>query len=488
MRGIYILILILFPVYFNGQEALHNIHGLINEDGESLFEVSGYTITVGSIKGSVDDEETLLSVKESYGLDNVLITYADSALAVKNIVIESQANVSGMLLQLYKQCILLEKTHNESTILYLETTLKRDYALEKEILNACLNNQLAKYASSDRDARFMVLAGNKIKLASGSEWVAPNRIVNEDSQITWSEFSSMSRADQYVKNQMIIDKADEVECIREEDIKVLIDNVPVTVRRVVYQDMVNPDASDYLIVYYAMTKLREWYVGCILSHYGRNADEYGLPVFLRSVMTLSEANKQVADYNRAEKEAFEHREMYRKYNSYLFELQFSSWMPLGNLRNVYEVAPTLGMYFGFPIGQRLGIDVGGQVGLPINSSFEYYDFDSAIETEATSFIGLNARMRYHGILARNVMYSSYFGVGANWLSTDIESGYNEEYDYYEYEKVTAVDVFGGINVRYKRIGGFIEYHYTPYGNSGKMKYTIGHSSINIGVSWALPIL
>ncbi|MDR2918889.1 MAG: hypothetical protein LBV72_05940 [Tannerella sp.] len=463
------------------QDLLSGIQGIKNDNGEMLFEVSGYTISVYEMKGSVEDAGMIRMVEKSYGLVHLQRTYTDSTLRMKNKIVESLIDTPDLPVQISQKCFLLQKDDKTVTVLYLETSVKRDFVLEKEILHLCLDGRLAESVSDERSTRYMILARKKIHLAYEAKKLAPNRIVHGESQISWSEFSSKSRANQYVENQMAIDKADNVEFIKEEYVDVFFDGVPVTARRVIFYDPSNLTDTDYLIVYYVMVQLRGRYVGCILSHYKDNIDQLHIPAFLHTILTITSSTKLISSAESSDKERV-YEEANEEYNSYLFEFQFSSWMPIGNLRNVFTVAPTIGAYVCFPIRQKFGIDVGLQLGFPLESNFEYYGEG----TEATSFLGFNLRGRYRGALSRNVVYFYYLGMGANWLFTDIESGYNEEYDSYDYYKVAAFDMFGGFNIRYKKIGGFIEYHFTPYGNSGAVKHNIGHSSINLGISFAIP--
>lgn len=434
------------------QNLLSGMQGIKNNNGEVLFEVSGYTISVYEMKGSVEDAGMIRIVEKSYGLDHILMMYSDSTLKVRNRIIESLIDTPDQPLQISQKCFLLQKDDKTVTVLYLETSMKRDFVLEEEIVRACINDKLSKYIINKKDARSISLGGKKISLPNGAEWIAPHKILYEDSQISWSEFSSLSGADQYLKNQMAIDKADDIEYIGTDDIKVLFNEIPVTARRVVYRDPANRSLSNYLIVYYVMVPQSGGYAGCVLSYYDDRRDGYGLPSLLESVMVISTENKQVVVPDLPTKSDLEYakEEANEEYNAYLLEFQLSSWMPIGNLRNVYKYAPTIGAYLCFPIKQKFGLDVGMQVGFPIESSFEYYDE----WTEATSFVGLNLRGRYRGALARNVVYFSYLGMGVNWLFTDIESGYNEEYDSYDYYKVAALDIFAGFNIRYKKIGWF----------------------------------
>lgn len=468
-----------------GTTFLDGIHGLKNEKGEMLFEVSGYTISVYEVKGSVDDEGTLRLVEKAYGLDHILMTYTDSTLNMKNKIIEGLIDALGLPVQISQKCILLQKENEIITVLYLETSIKRDFVLEEEIVQACIDGQLSKYASEGKTAFSMTLAGKKIDLPYGAEWVTPNRIVKENALVNWSEFSSASRANQYLSNQINIDKAERLEYIKENEIDVLFDGKPVMARRFVFRDPSSGSVSNYMITYYLVCELRGRYVACILSYYGYASDDFYLPALLESVMQITSISRQMySSFSEKKDEVRPVSNLTGENDGYLIEFQFGAILPSGNLRNVYNIAPSMGMYFGFPVGKRMGIDIGAQFAFPINSSFDYYWGGSTPdEAEAVWLGGLSVRWRYQMGQSKKLSYFSYLGLGAIWLTTDIEDEYDWESDSYSYNSVATVDVFSGFNIRYKKIGLFVEYHFTPYAISDKVKDNFGHSSFNVGISF-----
>ncbi|MDR0824805.1 MAG: hypothetical protein LBN74_06890, partial [Prevotella sp.] len=57
--------------------------------------------------------------------------------------------------------------------------------------------------------------------------------------------------------------------------------------------------------------------------------------------------------------------------------------------------------------------------------------------------------------------------------------YDDEDKWYSFE---TLDVFGGVNLRYKKVGLYMEYHYTPYSISGRVSEDFGNSAVNLGVA------
>lgn len=471
------------------QDRLSGIHGLKNEKGEMHFEVSGYTISVYEVKGSVDDEGTLRLLEKAYGLNHILMTYTDSTLSMKNKIVESLIDAPGIPLQITQKCILLQKDNETITVLYLETSIKRDFVLEEEIVHACIDGQLSNYASNKKAALFMTLAGKKIDLPYGAEWVTPSRIVNEKSLIDWSEFSSVSRANQYLSNQINLDKVEGLEYIKENEIDVLFDGKPIKARRFVFHDPSNGLVFNYMITYYLVCELRGRYITCILSHYRYTPDDCYLPALLESVMHITSISKQMYTTFSDKKDGAKLSERLSTFvNSYFFELQLSSLMPLGDLREAYKVAPVLGVYLGFPVKKQMGIDAGIQLAIPVYSDFEY---DAAGVTEYAKAMfqcGVNLRWRYQMKPSKDIYCFNYLGAGVAWFFIDIEWDpelvENHHIKFSDSVILASLDLFGGFNVRYKKLGLFAEYHYIPYGNKNKISYEFGSNSVNLGFSFA----
>jgi hypothetical protein len=472
------------------------MHGLKNDNGEIFLEVSGYTISVYDVNGTVDDEATIRLVKNLYGLGHILRTYTDPTLRKKNKIIEGLIDTPDLPVQISQKCFLLQKDDKTITVLYLETSLDRDIEIEKEILTALLNGKLTSRISHEKAISKITLAGKKINLLVEADWIAPHKVVNEDAQVSWSEFSSESRANQYISNQIIIDKASNVDYAKDEEIEILFDKKTVIARRIVYYDSSNETHADYLIVYYFVYSLRGQSVACILSCYENSEDVLSLPPLLESVMQIASVSGSVEqpiqmEYPFYSVASFDAKNKYNGENnyfySYRFEFQLGSILPFGNLRNVYSVAPSLGFYCSIPLFYRVGLDLGFQGAIPVKSGFDYYYSDGSAEhTKSTGILGVNMRGRYLVHQTGGWIFSGYVGIGANWLFTNIanEDSYDWETDSYRTKyAVAALDVFPGCNISYKKIGLFVEYHLTPYGNSNKVKYDFGKNSFNLGVTF-----
>lgn len=486
-NGIIFILILLCPMYLFGQERLSGVQGFLNEKGEQLFEIEGYTVSVYEMKGSLDDDATIRLIERAYQLDQVLEMYTNLGIATKNKIIEAIVNTSGFPFLITQKCILLQKSADRLIVLYLETSVKRDLPLEDKILKACLDDELARYIGSDKKAYYLTLAGKKIHLSNDAEWVSPCRLIDEKSQISWSEFSSVSRANQYLSNQITIDKAENLKYIREDDIEVIFDGKPVTAKRIIFRDRSNVTIADHLIAYYLVCELRGRYVACILSHYGYAPDDFSLPGLLTSVMRIPSVSKQ--SYYTISGKANETQQIDTKSdfdNPLIFEFQLGSALPVGNMRNLYKVGPLVGTYIGLPIKKKMGVDMGFQCAFPINSSFDYYWPGSREEVSAAWSASFNFRWRYQLKRIGKTFHFAYLGAGLGWIGTSIRtSEYDWETDSYDNGRYTilSADIFGGVNLRYKKLGFFIEYHFTPYEKSDENK-KLGNSSINCGFSFA----
>lgn len=496
MRGFYLFILILLlPVFIYGKGISKNIHGFINDKGEKLFDIEGYAVTVYETKGMLEDEAAVRLIERTYNLDYSRKTYVDSTLGIKNKIIESSVNKKEWPFQISQKCILLQIMPDIITILYLETSIDRDLKIEEEILKAYLNGQLNRMSTPGNTTASITLAGKVIHLPVTAEWIAPQKIVDEDSQLSWFEFSSTSRAKQYLSNQQIIDRSSNVEFIKEDEISIILDSKSFKSHRVVYRDLSDESLADYLIAYYIEGKLRGRNVVCILSYSGHSPEYLYLPPLLGAVMQIaSVSDSKEQDLQReypfysvnSFKTKNKYNQEYNYFYAYRFEIQLGSVLPFGNLRDVYPMAPSLGMYISIPLFYRLGLDGGFQGAIPIESGFDYYYSDGSVEkTKATGVLGINMRGRYLLHQTRDWIFSGYLGVGGNWLFTNIinEEAYNWETDTYNKYAVSSLDVFVGCNVSYKKFGLFVEYHLTPYGNSNKVKYDFGKNSFNVGLTF-----
>lgn len=489
MRGLYLFLFVLLPTVFFGQATFKDIKGFVNEKGEQLFEIEGYSVSVHEIKGSIDDQSVQDLVIRNYQLDQILRIYTDPSIKVHHKIIESSIIESDFPLRINQKCLLLQTKADYLTVLYLETSLDRDLKIEKEIITAFLNGKLTNRINPEKVTSAITIAGKKMELLVEAKRIAPNKIINENAQISWSVFSSKSRANQYISNQIMIDKASDVDYVKEDEIDILFDKKAVKARRIVYHDPLIETQADYLISYHLVYKLGSEYVACILSYYEYSDDVLYLPALLKSIMQIPYATDDEYSFSEEQKDLPNYWTI--DYNdTYMLEVYAGTMLPFGSLKDVYKLAPSFGTYFGIPVANRMAIDVGFQFAFPINSSFEYFYGDNSSEyAKAETLLGGNVRWRNLLHQTGYWSYWGYLGVGVNYLITNIvdENSYDWETNTYEKYSITSLDLLAGFNIRYKNVGVFAEYHFTPYGNSDRLKYNFGNSSFNLGFKYFISL-
>lgn len=491
MGRFYLFMLILLPAFaLYGKEIPQDIQGFVNDNGEKLFHFDGYTIILNEMEGRLEDEATVRLIEKTYQLDHIRKRYVDSKLSVANKMMESTLSYKNWPFPINQKCMLLQMKPDRITVLYLETFIAGNSGIEEKILKGFFDGKLKATITLGSTALNIRLVGKNIYLPANVEWVAPGKVMDEESQISWSEFWSASRAEQYLANQKVIDKLDNVEVVSEDKIKVLFDGMPVMSHRIVYRDLSDEPVADYLIAYYVEGVVRRRNVAGILSHYSNNESDYSLSPLLESVMQVVSVRGN-EDYSFVGKKTFEARNKYNEgnnyFNSYRFEFQLGTMLPFGSLQDVFPVAPSLGFYVSIPVFYRVGLDGGGTAAIPVKSGFDYYYSDGSTEhTKSTGILGASFRVRYLLHQTGGWLFSGYVGAGANCLFTNIpdEDSYDWETDTYNNNlSIVALDVFVGCNISYKKVGFFVEYHLTPYGSSNKVKYDFGKHLFNVGLTF-----
>lgn len=493
MGRFYLFMLILLPAFaLYGKEIPQDIQGFVNDNGEKLFYFDGYTIILNEMEGRLEDEATVRLIERTYQMDHIRKRYMDSKLSVANKMMESTLSYKNWPFPINQKCMLLQMKPDRITVLYLETFIAGNSGIEGKILKGFFDGKLNKATTTlGSTALYIKLVGKNIYLPANAEWVAPGKVMDEDSQISWSEFSSASRAEQYLANQKVIDKLDNVEVVSEDKIEVLFDGKSVMSHRIVYRDLSDEPGGDYLIAYYVEGVVRRRNVAGILSHYSNKESGFSLSPLLESVMQVVSSVRGNEDYSSVGEKTVEARYQYgagnNYFNDYRFEFQFGTMLPFGNLRDAFPMAPSLGVYASIPVFFQVGLDMGFTGAIPIKSSFDYYYSDGSTEhTRSTGILGASFRVRYLLHQTGGWLFSGYVGAGANCLFTNIpdEDSYDWETDTYNNNlSIVALDVFVGCNISYKKVGFFVEYHLTPYGSSNKVKYDFGKHLFNVGLTF-----
>ena len=464
------------------------LQGLQGKNGDLYFEMSGYDIHVFSYKGKVNSSKNIAKVKKKYKIQNIQAEYSDDQIGVQNTIIEYQSFfVKNPEVIPNEVFFLLQKTENEMTIIHFRTLNQRDIILEQDFVKAYLKDSLTDYISKDwNNVEAVSFAGKTMQLGNACGWRSPHNLYCKGGQISWSEFASYEAADLDLDARIAANNNLDNSILSEEDIDILFDGIPTIAYRVAYL----PKKGYYrtpLIVYYVVTELRGHYISCIMSNYGYNRNDYELSPLLEQFMSIPEKPEwaynsldvlQFEDFTEEQKEQINNQ-------SSLWEFRLGTLLPLGDLKNRYAAAPSIEFFAGFPFGEKknMALDLGVQFGIPVQAKkFDYYYTKDKSESDlakATMLPRINLRYRYQKTLFPNTYSTVYLGAGYGALTTNLEKGVNSDGNKTYYE-VGSLNVYGGASIRYKRIGCFAEYQYSPYSFSYKVDANFGNSALNIG--------
>ena len=453
-----------------------------------FFEMSGYEIQILHYKGTIEAFSKGSKIEKKYKIKNVQAKYSDTQLAVSNVIVESQRPAEAPEIVYQEVYFVLQAAEKEIAVIYFVTLNQRNIVLEKDFVNAYLDNALDPYILEDQGAETIDFAGKTMSLGNACIWNSPHNMYCNGGQISWSEFLSYEEAELDLDARIAANNSKKTSILLEEEIDILFDSVPAVAYRVVYvPDRIYPKATRQapLIVYYVNVELRGRYISCIMSNYGYNRHDYELAPLLEQFMTIldiPESAHNALDKLHYEQITEEQKEHVRNYVNQ-FEIRIGSNIPLGTLNQVYTMAPSIEAFAGVPFGKNMNnaIDVGFQIGIPVNrKEFNYYYKEGGSDlTKATLLPKLLIRYRLQKELSPDIYNSYYVGLGYAPVSTNLLKGEDEDGNKTYYE-IGSADIFGGVNIRYKSLGAFVEYHIHPYSLSDRVDNNFGNYSLNIG--------
>lgn len=291
---VFILIFIAFCSFssFAQKERLADMQGLAL-NGDMIFELEGYTMTIVNEKGSLD-KGSVRKLKKKYGLEKAKHEYKDPNISWDHWIIEDSTSTKGLPNVVgFEKCYLFPQSDDRILMVLLQSSNGRDIAIEKAFMNAFFERKLASYASEDWVARKINFAGREIELGDMCTWVAPQNVhCAAFGQLSWSVFKSIDKA---LTNTLVLEAANnnsgKYKVEKEENINVLFEGIPTVAKRVTYKikgSKILLGGRNMLAVYYITQKVRDRYVSCMLTNYIEVKDNYDIPVLLREVMTLSE--------------------------------------------------------------------------------------------------------------------------------------------------------------------------------------------------------
>jgi hypothetical protein len=167
-----------------------------------------------------------------------------------------------------------------------------------------------------------------------------------------------------------------------------------------------------------------------------------------------------------------------------FEIRAVSVLPLQNLKEVFKFAPGFDLFVCLPVQKHASIDLGFQAVFPVMGiPIVYYLGSDACDANPEYQASVYLRYACRHQLVANLSCKTYFGLGFSLLQTDLLKEENERGEKVYYD-LKSPDWHGGISLRYKRIGCFIEYHRVSYAvfNSRKIAYNFGGNFLNTGLT------
>lgn len=480
-----IILIIFSQAVFSQDVGFRGMHGLYDSKNKLFIKYQSYSIYIDTYKGVLSNPKTINKIKKSLDVGDVLAEYSEPAFGTDNLVIEAtQTDNERPEVKASTACYVFAKPEKEVLVILFSTINQRDVTVEHDIVKAYNETGLKEYISDNLTAEYIDFAGRDVKLGNACGWRGPNNLFCKGGQISWSEFPSYDQAVVDLQSCILANESEKRKVLSDEDIEVIFEDIPTIARRIVYHD----PASQYpLAVYYIAQEVRERAVSCVMSNYVYNTKDYELTSLLRQFMYIPNLPEDA--YNEFDLPVTDNRIIQddtpaeKDYGILPFEVQLSAWQPVGNLRNTFKVAPSVAVYLGIPY-HSWRFDLGFSFGHAINSKhFNYYNEGVEYSVKARELAGIKFRIRYQYDLARNLYFTPLAGIGIHYLGTNLKKDEYHE-DESKYHGITTMDIFGGGNLRYKRVGVFAEYHYTPYSIGNKARSKFGSSALNIGVSVA----
>jgi len=460
------------------------LQGLRDKQGNIYFEISGYDIFCSSFKGKMNSLQTIDNFKKRQKIKGIQAEYSDSNLPLPNKIIETDRPLEKNPKFKYNQVFyLFSKSEDDVNYVVFQTLNQRDISLEKEFISAFLDEKLSEYISDDWTGESISFAGKVVQLGTACQWRSPHNLFFRGGQISWSEFSSAEKADSDLNTHIAANDVDSTAVLSKDFIEVIFEGVPTIACRVAYM----AKGRYYpLIVYYLTQEIGDRYVSCVMSNYGYNRNDYELSPLLQQFMSIPSPPDWA--YNQFDIPQYEDVEdQSNQWWTTNIELRLGSVFPSGNLSHNFQFAPSLDFFLCFPVKQKMSIDLGMMLSFPTGRKpFDYTYKGETSETKASGLVDGSLRYRYRHTISKNLFCYTYCGIGVSSLSTDLLKEIDSD-NRKTYYSVEGLDLFGGIQLNYKKLGWFIEYHRTTFSNSSKVANDFGNSFLNTGFTYYFKI-
>lgn len=493
-----LFLLLCLAVYAQNDDQISRMKGFKHRKDLTEFDISGHDIyTMRRYEGF--NKKGIKNILNDCGIKNIVAQYSDSTLGRQNLVIESNtrsrknSKMTGHTL-LY----IFPREKQGVDIVLFQTLMPLNREICRQFLETYFADDLDKYVIEDQTTDNIDFLGRNIQLGSSCQWQSPNNLqCGNQGQISWSTFDNLNDANEYIR--LCMEENSARKSVLTEDVEVLFEDVPATATRVVYK-VGGGWGSSLLAVYYVATKVRDTYIGCVLSHYVNGNQDYNLASLLREVMILDDNSIELSEpeddiddlqsenyipvYNREYGDEFEDSKR-SKYGFIM--LHTGAWIPLGQMQNAFGISPSLGVRLMWlpPGASRFSFGIGfNLMVLTDRKPFNLHVDGTTVQTRPGSVAATAAvYMGYDHRIKKNLYFDQYLGVGMGSIDTKEKDGGVDENGNDTYYSVSAFNMCLGGRLRYKSFGVFAEYHYIPFNRSKKLDRSFGNSSIMAGLSW-----
>jgi|GEM_PF-927367 len=477
---------------------LSDLEGLTDNKGDKYFEWSGYNIFITKIK-TPKNEKDISKIKKKYKIDASSKYYSSPYINISNHVIESvkdfeKGGKNYPDIKILQLIYIIKTGEKESDLISFTKVGERDEYIEKTFLDLYLNNKLSGYIVP-KQIKFINFVGRNIQLGNLCEWRSPHNINCKGGQISWSVFDSPEKAADEIDLYIFKNEDANSVIIDDTDIPVIFEGEPVTARRIVYK-ILNRMERYPLIVYYLWSEIEGKYVSCIMSHYGYNKDDYELPDLLNEFMQIEESPESAwnkYDYPEKEelsieqKEELDNLQKENKFKHYWVNVKSGIYIPFGGQRDFTGNSTyiNVGFYFrGFsevyPTYSELNSTIFMDFGFVIPSNkrqFDYYKGGEVWDVKTNSFVNMSLGYIRKTKIKSQLYWENHIKIGVAGLITNKKKLNDEDGNY----DISVFSIGLGTNIRYKRMGIFLDYQFAPYSKSKHLKGG-GNSAIMTGLN------
>ncbi|HCO67911.1 MAG TPA: hypothetical protein DIT04_09200 [Dysgonomonas sp.] len=297
---IFILFLYISLPAFSQDNLLKNMQGL-SQNGNQIYEISGYTITVVKNKAKFKEKD-INKLKKKYGLKNITSEYSDETLGCENLVIEGTTIIEKDYpnVKAHQLCYILPYNEKELMVILFQTTGQRNDQLEQEFLKSYFDKELSQYVTDTNNwtAGRIDFVGRTIELGPACHWMSPHNVQCSGlGQMSWSTFDTLE--DAQLNNNTYLSKREleggHFKVVSENDVNIEFEGIPTMAKRMVYKIKAPKfliGGRNILITYYVVQKVRNTFVSCVLSHYANEEDDYELAPLLKEVISISNNNTE----------------------------------------------------------------------------------------------------------------------------------------------------------------------------------------------------